>query len=167
MSHLGFLTLLSFFFRLAAAPHRSRRPIASSSPDLLCLPAVHSFFALFTLSPKSIWELFCNQQDPHFFFKTAGCTGFLPILEWGYKDGRSPRICARVAPCVLLAFSRKDRARRQPSRKFDARAEQQLRGGRRRPPASSSQREAELPGNRERREDGAWREARSPVRRLA
>ena len=88
------------------------------------------------------------------FFKTAGCMGFLPILEWGYRDGRSPRICARVAPCGLPAFSRKDQATRQPSRKFERRVERRLRGGRHAQPAQGLRREAAPPRNMERREDG-------------
>ncbi len=90
----------------------------------------------------------------------------------GITSLQKPRGGGTASPaCSALrgegVFSRKDRATQQQSRKFGARAERRLRGGRRRPPASSSQREAELQGNRERREDGAWREARSPVRRLA
>jgi hypothetical protein len=59
--------------------------------------------------------------------------------------------------------SRKDRATRQQSRKLHARDEQRLRGGRCRPPAASSQRGAAPPGNTARREDGRWREAKSPA----
>ncbi len=148
----GFDFVFFWFVSLPPAPFKPPHCDLQPRPALparraLFLRSFHSFTkeCLGTLLPPTGSAL---------FFKTAGCMGFLPILEWDYRDGRSPRICARVAPCVLLAFSRKDRARRQPSRKFDARAEQHLRGGRRRPPASSSQREAELPGNRERREDG-------------
>ncbi len=121
MPHVAFLTLLFFFFRLAAArtvqgaplrftPQFSPFPayylihpipacypspclftlsleVPSSSPGLLCLPAVHSFFALFTLSPKSVWELFCNQQDPHSFLKQPGVWGFFPFWNGTTETG--------------------------------------------------------------------------------
>jgi hypothetical protein len=63
--------------------------------------------------------------------------------------------------------SRRNQPARQPSRKFDARAELHLRGARRTPPAPSLQRGAAPQGNTARREDGRWREVKWPERRLA
>jgi hypothetical protein len=61
--------------------------VPSSSPDLFPPPAVHSLFALFTLSPKSIWELFCNQQDPHSFLTQPGVRGFFPFWNGATEKG--------------------------------------------------------------------------------
>lgn len=138
----------------------------SSSPGLFPLSALHSFFALFTLSPKSIRQLFCNQQDPRSLLKQPGVWGFFPFWNGATETG-GPRICATVAPCGLSSFSRRDRPTRQPNRKFDARVERRPRDGQRRRPAQSLRREAPPPGNTEPREDGEYREARSLEQKLA